>query len=568
MKEFLSRRDFLKASGVTASAAALMTVLASCGEKEADNPSDDSNGQTNSNDTNSNVSNATGIGGSDTTSADSTAADTQSVIRDEVNIGIASDPTDFAPWAANSDGRTNGLWGIYQELAHMIDGEIYPILAKSTVLDDDGMGITFELFDYITDSEGNKITTSDVEFSFNTGKGLGFITSVAFVEAIEISSETTMHFTFNRTLRVGELDNLLRWFVVSQKAYEADSNGMSSNPVGTGPYVLDSYTANYMYTLAAREDYWQTDESMRHARDMANAKKINYYIIAESSQRTMALESGSIDMCSQVSNDDIDMFQEGGSASDKYWTYGVPDNLSCLVFCNCDSSRITSNVDLRKAIFYSINAASILQSVWNGNGTTQHSMCPAWGAGYVSDFDSETDSYYNYSVDTAKEYVTKSGYAGEELVILTEATTNIANAAQMVQSFMSAAGISAKITTVESTILQATYTDPTTWDVLLTQNACNTYAATSFQVFDKTRYTTDTINHIHDDKLQDLVAAALDMTTYGDDSLKEIHQYVLDNAYGMNIVNYITTYVVPKFMDTITLNYKKTFYPGGCTYNA
>ena len=50
-----------------------------------------------------------------------TADGTQtSVVRDSVNVGVQSDPADFAPWAANSNGRTNALWGIYQELGHIL----------------------------------------------------------------------------------------------------------------------------------------------------------------------------------------------------------------------------------------------------------------------------------------------------------------------------------------------------------------------------------------------------------------------------------------------------------------
>jgi ABC-type transport system substrate-binding protein len=272
-------------------------------------------------------------------------------------------------------------------------------------------------------------------------------------------------------------------------------------------------------------------------------------------------------MCSEISNEDIGKFQEGGEYSTDYWTYGVPDNLSCLIFPNCDSSRQTSDVNLRKAIFYSINADTILQSVWKGNGTTVHSMCPSWGTGYVTSMDSE-DNYYNYNVDTAKKYLAESSYDGSKLIILTEATGNVASAAQLVQAFLNQAGIDSEIKTVDSTILQATYTDPTQWDILLTQNACNTYAVTAFGgVFDDDRYTTGTINHIYDDKLQELIDTAYNMDTASDESLLALHDYVIDNAYGMNLVNYTTTYVVPSFMDTICLSYKKTFIPGGCVYN-
>ena len=487
------------------------------------------------------------------------------VIRDSITVGVQSDPADFAPWAANSNGRTNALWGLYQELGHIISGEFVPAIVKEYTIAEDGKSMTCTIFDYITDSAGNKLTANDVKFSFETGTALGYITGVSMIDEIVVDNDYQFTFKFGKELRLGDLDTIFRTAIVTQAAYEADPNGMSTNPVGTGPYTLTSYTAGSSFTYTAREDFWQTDENYLCARDRANVKTINYVILAESSQRTMALEQKSIDMCSEISNEDIGEFREGGAYSGDYWTFGVPDNLSLLIFCNCDSSRLTSNKDLRTAIFYAINAETILQSVYNGNGTNPKSMSPTWGTGYAASVDSE-DNYYNYSVDKAKEYLEKAGYNGEELTILTEATGNVANSAVLVQAFLSAAGINAKIQSVDSTILQATYTNPDGWDILLTQNACNTYAVTAFNPLSSDRYTTGTINHIYDDKLQELLATAYAMSTAGEESFKALHDYVVENAYGMNLVNYTTTYVVPSFMDSVCLSYKKSFIPGGCTY--
>ena len=487
------------------------------------------------------------------------------VIRESITVGVESDPNDFAPWAANSNGRTNALWGIYQELGHIIDGEFVPALVKEYTLADDGMSMTCTLFDYIYDSAGNHLTANDVKFSFETGTALGYITGVGFIEEIVVDSDYQFTFKFNKGLSLGDMDTIFRTAIVTQAAYEADPNGMSTNPVGTGPYTLSSYTAGSSFTYTARDDFWQTDEAYLAARDTANVKTINYVILAESSQRTMALEQGTIDMCSAISNEDVGEFADGGAYSENYWTYGVPDNLSLLVFCNCDESRLTSDVNLRTAIFYAIDANTILQSVYNGNGTTQHDMSPAWGTGYVSSFDSE-ENYYNYNIEKAKEYLAKSNYNGEELVILTEATGNVANSTVLVQAFLQAVGINATISSVDSTILQATYTDPTTWDILMTQNACNTYSVTAYNPLNSDRYTTGTINHIYDDKLQELIKTAYSLDTAGDEALQALHDYVIENAYGMNLVNYTTIYVVPECMDSICLSYKKSFVPGGCTY--
>ena len=99
-----------------------------------------------------------------------------------------------------------------------------------------------------------------------------------------------------------------------------------------------------------------------------------------------------------------------------------------------------------------------------------------------------------------------------------------------VMSFLIAVGIDCELKTVDSTILQATYTEPTGWDILLTQNACNVYAVTSFNPFSQDRYTTGTINHIHDDKLQELLNTAYALETASDETFMALHDYVIENA--------------------------------------
>lgn len=220
----------------------------------------------------------------------------------------------------------------------IISGEFVPAIVKEYTIAEDGKSMTCTIFDYITDSAGNKLTANDVKFSFETGTALGYITGVSMIDEIVVDNDYQFTFKFGKELRLGDLDTIFRTAIVTQAAYEADPNGMSTNPVGTGPYTLTSYTAGSSFTYTAREDFWQTDENYLCARDRANVKTINYVILAESSQRTMALEQKSIDMCSEISNEDIGEFREGGAYSGDYWTYGVPDNLSLLIFCNCDSS--------------------------------------------------------------------------------------------------------------------------------------------------------------------------------------------------------------------------------------
>lgn len=53
--------------------------------------------------------------------------------------------------------------------------------------------------------------------------------------------------------------------IVSPTAYQADPEGFSTNPVGTGAYVLDHIDSatNYVY-LTARDDYFEGTPSIKN----------------------------------------------------------------------------------------------------------------------------------------------------------------------------------------------------------------------------------------------------------------------------------------------------------------
>ena len=152
------------------------------------------------------------------------------VIRESITGGVQSDPADFAPWAANSNGRTNALWGLYQELGHIISGEFVPAIVKEYTIAEDGKSMTCTIFDYITDSAGNKLTANDVKFSFETGTALGYITGVSMIDEIVVDNDYQFTSKFGKELRLGDLDTIFRTAIVTQAAYEADPHGMSLHP--------------------------------------------------------------------------------------------------------------------------------------------------------------------------------------------------------------------------------------------------------------------------------------------------------------------------------------------------
>ena len=487
-----------------------------------------------------------------------------------INVGIEADPGDLSPWGPNNTGRTATTDCIYENLAHCIDGEIHGVLMKDYELAEDESSMTVHIYDNIYDSAGNHLTASDVKFSFEKCVEAGNINWLSYIENVEVIDDYTVQFNFNTTLYVYDLETLFETFyVVTQAAYEASPDGMATTPVSTSPYKVSNYVSGYILTMEKTDNYWQTDETLINHRDRANVNKINYYIITESSQMTTALENGSIDMSWAVRTDDLSTFQEGGAQADNFWVYQVPDNLVSQIFCNCSEDKLTSNVDLRKAIYYAIDANVILQSVYNGNGTVTYDVARPKCPDYQEAWETE-DNYYHTDLEKAKEHLAAAGSKEGEvtLSLMCESTDAMSDTAVLIQAFLGQIGINVEINAVESSLLGTYIKDPTAWDISVISKAASNYVTTCWKnCFSQSYFTWGgTINFAYDDELQKRIDAARLLSTHTDETVQAAHEYIIDMAYGHGLVNYYNNLIIPANCSEVVLSYKNAIMPGACTY--
>jgi ABC-type transport system substrate-binding protein len=339
---------------------------------------------------------------------------------------------------------------------------------------------------------------------------------------------------------------------------------MHAHPVGTGPYKMTKYTSGYMFTYEKVEDYWQTDKSLIHPRDMSNVNTINYYILPESMQRTVALEQGLIDMCGTISGADLAKFD----GKNGFKLYGVPNDLSSTLFPNCDVSSPCNDINLRLAIYYAISNQAILESVYNGVGAVNYEMSPTWAVGYNMAWNNE-DNYFHYNPETATKYLSKSSYNGQTLKIFCTTDEETVGTAQLVQNFLAQIGIKTTINAYEGTVFKQYILDRTLWDIHIDNTATNTYyiqAVNGDYTESKWPAWKGSVNFIFDNKLQDLLRLCMTAQTSTAENLEILHQYVIGNAYGMTMVNPIMNNVVRDGVKELALSFKKTIIPGGCIY--
>lgn len=497
-----------------------------------------------------------------------TDADAVEVKMDVVNVGIEADPGELSPFGPSNTGRKDVLSNIYQGLAHVINGEVVGIMFDSYELNTDGdlPYLEMHLYDYIHDAAGNPVTASDVKFSLDKAKELGNITDVLIVDNAEVIDEYTVRFYFSRKLALNDMESIFNnLYIVTEAAYEASGDGMATMPVSTARYQVKEYTSGYCITLMENENYWQTDESLIADRDKANVSEINFYVLTETSQMSVALENGSIDMSWAVSTDDISHF----TSTDDYWLFQSTDDLCDYVFCNASEDHATADVNLRIAIYYAINSEAVVESVYGGNAYVMYDMA-AQKAPDAQDSWMEEENYYRFDLEKAQEYLDAWGGdpASLNLKILGSNETSSANEIQLIQAFLSAIGITSEVVAYDSAQINTAMDDPTTWDILVCKNATNAYVPNLYKnLLSAENFSYGgTRGFVFDDTLQELINTACDEELHSDETVKAARDYIIENAYGYGLCNFKSNYVVTTDCSTVVTSFKGAILPGACTY--
>lgn len=552
-----------KTAALFMAAAMSVSLLAGCGGNSANS--------SNSGKTSSEAvgESSTGSGGSGTQTSEPSGNAGDPIQKDVVNVGVETDPSDLSPFGPQTTGRTAVINNMYESLGHMIDGEFVGVLAKSYELSEDEKTLTFYLYENIHDQAGNPFTASDVVFSFNTKVDAGNFANVDFVESVEAVDDYTVQFNLDPPLTSTNIATLVQeTYCVTQAAYEASSDGMVTDGiVSTSHYKVADYQSGYLLTLEKYKDYWQTDAALIHERNQANADTINFYVMAESNQRTIALENGTIDMCWSIPSTDLYKFEEGGEQSANYWTSSQSDNLSTVLLFNHSDGHETSDVNLRKAIGYAINSEMIVQSVYGGYAEANYDISRSASAGFNEAWKTQ-DNFQQYDAEKSADYLAQSGYSGNALSLLCNSDSASTNAATLIQGFLAAVGINVEINSVDSATINTYLADDSQWDLALTQTAAEIYVTQSWlkHLDYNATGTGKTLSFLKDDTLEELVLNAAYISTSTQETIDACHDYVTENAIILGLANPHLSYVVNKDCQSLCFGYKHEILPGACVY--
>ena len=219
-----------------------------------------------------------------------------------LRVSVATD-TGSLDFHAISD--TNSQWLgrlIYDNLVYLDNnGRITPWLAKSWTISPDGKIYTFHLRDDVTFSDGTKFNAQAVLVNLEHMRDPATKSPLAAAYiAPYVSGRVINENTFEATLNEPYTPflNVLAqsWLSMeSPKAINDNPKRLAEAPVGSGPFIVESYTRQQGIRLVRRKDYhWAPD--FLHHEGAAYLERINIDFVPEAMVRYTSLAADQYDL--------------------------------------------------------------------------------------------------------------------------------------------------------------------------------------------------------------------------------------------------------------------------------
>lgn len=509
----------------------------------------------------------------ETSETEAALADSAGSHGGEVHIAIPQIVESLDPFTVSAQGKNYIFSSLYQTLYTRsgFGGDLEPALAKSyEQIDEYTYHIT--LYDYIYDTAGNHITAEDVAWVYTYAKELGNVTRISYVDSCTAIDDYTVELVLNTT-QAGGFETLISnsVYIVSKKAYEESADKMLTDPVGTTAYVVDNFVSGSSVTMKKADSFWQEDEALVPEVYRANADKLVFETITETSQASIALETGSVSVVADIDSKEVGRFMEGGASADGFKVHETLGTLNYIMLFNCADNSVFADQNLRQAVCYAIDTQALVDGGLEGRGTVMKSFGGSFFPDYGESWDSE--DYYDYNPDKAKELLEKAGYGQNELTVrlMIQNTSVYQNAAQLMQAYLAQVGINVEILEYDNALFQ-TYklAESGEYDMLIDcRGSADFITSTWCTVFDRRNYASGTTqNGVLDDELQSLLETASDVYGHSDESVDAFHQYLKEQAYGIGLFNINGYTVTVDSISEIVVDPKNYVVPGAFTYES
>lgn len=357
--------------------------------------------------------------------------------KEELVVGISADPATLEPMVQSGQATRLIKQSIYRGLiAYQADNKIGMEIADSYTIADDKKTYTFKIKQNAKFHDGSDITAEDVKFSMerllDPSVGATFRSDFANVlDKCEVVDKKTVKIILKEPC-APFLDYLTlpESVIVSKSWCESHKNDLNANPMGSGPYMFESWDKGREIVVKAFKNFYKPGKP--------ESASIRFVITPDATTRANSLRTGDVDLIDYVAAKDITALQkESGFKVD---ISEAP--FMCLQF-NTKSGPL-SNPKVRQAIAYAVDRQGVINTAFMGRGTPIFGFPTQVGE---NGYDGKYDKYFSYDPEKAKSLLKEAGYPnGFSVKILSSSTYEMhKQTAIVVQDSLKKIGINAEV---------------------------------------------------------------------------------------------------------------------------
>ena len=350
-----------------------------------------------------------------------------------LRIALAQEPTSLDPTSDATASIDAMITNNVLESLTTVDsaGAVQPNLARSWEISPDGLTYTFHLVEGALFQDGTAFDAQDVKFTFDRAmaeESTNPSTSIfATIDAVTVIDPATVEIRLNRQ------DAFFLFNIANGDASivaPESVDGLSTAPVGTGPFKLAGWTRGDRLVLGRNADYRDADA--------VALDRVEYRFIADPAATAAALMAEEVDVASPAP-EMLPQFQ-----ADPRFAVIVGSTEGEVILAMNNSRAPFTDDRVRQAVNHAIDRAEIIEGAMYGSAVPIGSFYPPHGPAYL-----DLTGRWPHDTDKARALFDEAGVSGTTMTIAVPPFAYATRSAEIIRAELAEAGIDARMETVE-----------------------------------------------------------------------------------------------------------------------
>jgi ABC-type transport system substrate-binding protein len=355
-----------------------------------------------------------------------------------LTIVSGTDVENFNIRRVTSSPSFSVLEHIYETLFYMDpEGNLEPLLAESIEAGEEEFSFLIKLREGVQFTDGTPFNAeavkTNLDWILQTDPAPVFAFLINRIQEVTVVDDYTVQLSLDSDfaplaahLSHGAIA------MISPSALEQGEDWLTSNAVGTGPYVLENWLPGESVTLARNPDYWG---------DQPAIDTVVFKVIVEDGARIVEIEAGTADVAVRIppaeagrlaANPNIDIIE-------------TPGLRTIYIFFNVTEEPFT-DVRVRQAVNYGVDVEGIVRDLFEGAARVSDAPIAPAVFGYSA------QPVYARDVERARQLLEDAGVAEGTTVVLYHPTARYiqdALVADAVRAQLREIGLNVELRTLE-----------------------------------------------------------------------------------------------------------------------